>query len=191
MKKSYLSRKEQITLSAIDIINEFGIDGLSIRELAKKENVTEGALYRHFKSKTDIIIEVLKYYTKYDINIMNSIKRNKLDSKAGIIFLMKSFSEYYENYPEITSISGTYESLLHEPNIKEEVLQIINRRKGFLKIIIDEGKIRGEIKLNMESEDLADLIMGYFKHIIFIWRVGNYKFSLKDKVINVLNNLLS
>lgn len=191
MKKSYLSRKEQITLSAIDIINEFGIDGLSIRELAKKENVTEGALYRHFKSKTDIIIEVLKYYTQYDTNIMNSIKRNKLDSKAGIIFLMKSFSEYYENYPEITSISGSYESLLHEPDIKEEVLQIINRRTGFLKTIIDEGKNRGEIKLNMESEDLADLIMGYFKQIIFIWRVGNYKFSLKDKVINVLNNLLS
>lgn len=191
MKKSYLSRKEQITLSAIDIIDELGIDGLSIRELAKKENVTEGALYRHFKSKTDIIIEVLKYYTKYDINIMNSIKRNKLDSKAGIIFLMKSFSEYYENYPEITSISGTYESLLHEPDIKEEVLQIINRRTGFLKTIIDEGKNRGEIKLNMESEDLANLIMGYFKHMIFIWRVENYKFSLKDKVINVLNNLLS
>jgi len=191
MNKRYLSRKEQITLSAIDIINELGIDGLSIRELAKKENVTEGALYRHFKSKTDIIIEVLKYYTQYDINIMNSVKRNKLDSKAGIIFLMKSFLEYYENYPEITSISGSYESLLYEPKIKEEVLQIISRRIGFLKEIIDEGKNRGEIKLNLESEDIAYLIMGYFKQIIFIWRVENYKFSLKDKVINVLNNLLS
>jgi AcrR family transcriptional regulator len=191
MKKSYLSRKEQIILSAIDIINKFGIDGLSIRELAKKENVTEGALYRHFKSKNDIIIEVLRYYSQYDIQIMNTIKNNKFDSKAGIIFFINSFSEYYENYPEITSVSCSYESLLYEPEIKKEVLQIINRRLKFLITIVEEGKNRGEIKLNLDSEDIADMIIGYFNQMIFKWRVEKYRFSLKEKIANILNIILS
>ena len=190
MNKSYLSRKEQIILSAIDIIDELGIDGLSIRELAKKENVTEGALYRHFKSKTDIIIEVLKYYSQYDINIINTIKKNKFDSKAGIIFFIKAFLEYYENYPEITSISCSYESLLYEPAIEKEVLQIINRRLNFLITIIEEGKKRGEIKLELESRDIADTILGYFDYMIFMWRVEKYKFSLKEKIINTIDILL-
>lgn len=191
MKKNYFTRKEQITLSAIELIDELGIDGLSIRELAKKENVTEGALYRHFKSKNDIIIEAIRYYSHFDINIMNTINKNKLDSKSAITFLINSFSEYYENYPEITSVYCSFESLIHEPDIENEVLQLENGRLNFLISIIENGKKSGEFNHSVNSEDLADIIMGSFRHIVFKWRVEKHIFSLKKKSIDMINLILS
>jgi len=190
MKKNYFTRKEQITLSAIELIDELGIDGLSIRELAKKENVTEGALYRHFKSKNDIIIEAIRYYSRFDINIMNTISKNKPDSKSAIIFLIKSLSEYYENYPEITSIFCSFESLIHEPDIESEVLQLESRRLNFLISIIENGKKYGEFNDSINSEDLADIIMGSFRHLVFKWRVEKHKFSLKNKSLDMINLIL-
>jgi AcrR family transcriptional regulator len=190
MKKNYFTRKEQITLSAIELIDKLGIDGLSIRELAKKENITEGALYRHYKSKNDIIIEAIRYFSHFDINIMNTIKKNKLDSKSGIIFLINSLAEYYENYPEITAISCSFESLIYEPDIENEVLQIVNRRFNFLESIIESGKESGEFNDFVNNEDLADIIMGSFKQIVFKWRIDKYMFSLKKKALDTIDLIL-
>lgn len=190
MKRNYFTRKEQITLSAIELIDELGIDGLSIRELAKKENITEGALYRHFKSKNDIIIESIRYYSHFDINIMNTINQNKLDSKSAVIFFISSLSEYYENYPELTAISCSFESLIYEPDIENEVLQLIYRRSDFLKAIIESGKQSGEFSSCVDSEDLTDIIMGSFGHIVFKWRIEKYKFSLKKKTLDMIDLIL-
>jgi len=190
MKKNYFTREEQIILSAIEIIDELGIDGLSIRELAKKENVTEGALYRHFKSKNEIIIEVIRYYARFDINIMNTIKINKLDAKASILFLINSLSEYYENYPEITAVLCSFESLIYEPGIENEVLNLVNRRSNFLISTIENGKKSGEFKDSINSEDLADIIIGSFIQLVFKWRIEKNKFSLKKKAIDMTDFIL-
>lgn len=190
MKKNYFTREEQIILSAIELIDKLGIDGLSIRELAKKENVTEGALYRHFKSKNEIIIGVIRYYARFDINIINTINENKSDAKYAILFLINSFSEYYENYPEITAVLCSFESLIYEPVIEKEVLQLINNRAVFLITTIENGKKSGEFNNNVNSEDLADIIMGSFREIVFKWRIEKYTFSLKKKASDITNFIL-
>ncbi len=190
MKKSYFTREEQIILSAIDLIDKLGIDGLSIRELAKKENVTEGALYRHFKSKNDIIIEVIKYYSHFDINIINTINKNELNAKHAILFFINSFSEYYENYPEITAVFCSFESLIYDHDIENEILLLINKRSDFLISIIENGKKSMEFNDSVISEDLADIIMGSFQHLIFKWRIEKHKFSLKRKALDMINLIL-
>lgn len=190
MKKNYFTREEQIILSAIELIDKLGIDGLSIRELAKKENVTEGALYRHFKSKNEIIIEVIRYYARFDINIINTINENKSDAKYAILFLINSFAEYYENYPEITAVLCSFESLIYEPVIEKEILQLLNKRADFLIETIENGKKSGEFNSNVNSEDLADIIMGSFREIVFKWRIEKYAFSLKKKAVDITNFII-
>lgn len=66
MKNEFLTRKEKIIISIVDLINEIGIKELSIKEIAKRENITEAAIYKHFQSKEQMLLEVLKYYSKYD-----------------------------------------------------------------------------------------------------------------------------
>lgn len=53
------TRKEQIKEAVLEIISTEGIGKLSIRNLASKIGVTEGALFRHFSSKREIILSIL------------------------------------------------------------------------------------------------------------------------------------
>jgi len=190
MKKSYFTRKEQIILSTIELIDELGINNLSIHEIAKKENITEGALYRHFRSKEEIIIESLRYYSHFDINIINTINKNNLGSRASIVSLLTSLSEYYENYPEITSLYCSFESLIYEQNIGKEVLLIMENRSDFLILLIENGKKSKEFKDGINSEDMANIILGSFRHLVFKWRIEKHEFSLKKKALDMLNLIL-
>jgi len=187
MDKSYFTRKEQIILSTIELIDEVGIGGMSIQKLAKKEGITEGALYRHFKSKNEIIIEAILYYSHFDMNIINTINKNKLSSKESIVFLLTSFSEYYENYPEITAIVCSFQSLIYEPDIAKEVFLLETRKFDFLMSIIEKGKQSGEFNEWINSEDLANIIIGSFKHLVFKWRIKKYEFPLKIKTLDMLD----
>ncbi len=48
-------KKAAIERSALELFVEKGVDGTSIRDIAERAGVTEGALYRHHRSKDDLV----------------------------------------------------------------------------------------------------------------------------------------
>jgi AcrR family transcriptional regulator len=48
-------KKGAIERSALELFVEKGVDGTSIRDIAQRAGVTEGALYRHHRSKDDLV----------------------------------------------------------------------------------------------------------------------------------------
>ena len=46
MYKDYIKRKEKVIISSIDLFDEAGIKGLTTKELAKREGITEPAIYK-------------------------------------------------------------------------------------------------------------------------------------------------
>ena len=64
MKKSVFfqtpeSRKADIITSALRIIDRSGIKALTVARLAQEVGFVESALYRHFKSKRELILFIL------------------------------------------------------------------------------------------------------------------------------------
>ncbi|MGB9592440.1 MAG: TetR/AcrR family transcriptional regulator, partial [Candidatus Kryptoniota bacterium] len=52
-------RQEEIKRAFLEIVDGEGLHNLSTRKLAEKVGVTEGALFRHFRSKRDIILSII------------------------------------------------------------------------------------------------------------------------------------
>ena len=49
-------RQQEILDKSIEIISRKGIQGLTIKNLSKEIGISEPAIYRHFESKTDILL---------------------------------------------------------------------------------------------------------------------------------------
>lgn len=190
MINKYIPRKEKIVFSIIDLINEIGIKDLSVKEIAKRENITEAALYKHFKSKEQMLLEVLVFYSKYDINITNTLNKNGKDEKENLLNYFKLYAEYYESYPALTAITASYNVLLYEDKIGVKIKEIINKRSDFVKTMIEEGQKNKKISQNITSENLTCILMGTFNTMIFSWRLKNYDFSLKEKIIEIISEIL-
>ena len=57
--EGYTDRQVEIIEAATRRIDQYGIQNLTIKNLASDINVTEPALYRHFKRKDDILLILL------------------------------------------------------------------------------------------------------------------------------------
>ena len=59
MTTNFTARQLQIIQESITLIAEKGIQGLTMKNLASAIGVSEPALYRHFKSKNDILSGII------------------------------------------------------------------------------------------------------------------------------------
>ncbi len=51
----YVSTKEKIDMAALQLFAERGFKGTTMKDIAKVVGVTEGAIYRHYSSKEEIV----------------------------------------------------------------------------------------------------------------------------------------
>ena len=61
MGDSFVSRKDRIIASAIEIISESGLSALTTKNLALKENMSEALMYKYFGGIDEVLVEGSKH----------------------------------------------------------------------------------------------------------------------------------
>jgi len=189
--KTYLPRKEAILLTAIEILDDTGIQGLTIKEIADRQNITEAAIYRHFKSKKKILLAVLEKFSYFDMGIKNTMTDQKMDAKEGMLFYVTSYAEYYQNYPAITSLLFAYDLLRDEKDALSVIEKITDERISFLSGFIKESQKKGEISKAISADNMSFVLWGTLKEIIHMWRRSGYDFTLKERTIEFVNQFFA
>lgn len=190
MQLSLIHRKESTIMTAIEILDDLGIQGLSTREIARREKISEGTLFKHFKNKNDIIIAILDKFSQFDTDIMQTIRFRNEGFKDSITFFIKSYAEYYENYPAITSLVNAYEVFRWEIEIERRYKEILENRRNFIKQLIEEGQAKEEVRQGILSEHFSEIIIGTNNQIVLEWRISRYSFSLKSRMLQAIDTII-
>lgn len=190
MGSTLLHRKDLLIISTIEVINDVGIQNLSTREIAKRQGVSEATLFRHYKSKNNLLDAVLDYFANFDNDLFETVVIKKLNAKDALTFVIKSYAEYYENYPPITSIFLSLEALRYVPELNEKVKQIYNNRIQFICNLVQEAIDAGIISHDIDSKILTDIIMGTFHEECRRWRTSGYNFSLKENIMLAIESII-
>ena len=186
-----LHTKESLILSTIEVISEHGLQGLTTREVAKRQGISESTIFKHYRTKNELILAVLQYFSQYDQAITESLGLKEFKPIQAITYFVEAYVTYYENYPEITAITLSYEGLTREAELCDVVKKIFTKRVNTIKSLIDDAKRQNEISKDVDTESLADLIIGLERVAILRWRLNYYNFSLKDHTLTALKMLLN
>jgi hypothetical protein len=133
----------------------------------------------------------LNYFSQFDEDIFLSTKLKGLSPKESIIYLISSSVEYYENYPAITSIMQIFDVLRYDYGLEDKVKSIFNNRNRFIKQLVEEAQRCGEIRSDIDSENISVLISGLSREICLKWRLDNRKFPLKEETLRTLHELIN
>jgi AcrR family transcriptional regulator len=113
-----IKRKDRIIISALELLEEGGINNVTTKNLARKQNISEPALYRQFKNKHDIVVAMIEEYANYDEKIMNTIREHEMKGKDAIVYYVTRYGELYQSYSEISVILYSLDLYFYEDDTR-------------------------------------------------------------------------
>lgn len=162
----YTSTKERITHTALRLFSLKGFKGTTIKDIAREVGITEGAIYRHFRSKEEIV----EYLVKRVSGELGDLLSAKVLSHSGIVAQVKALAETLINYafdnPDSFRFLTVYH-LLKADSHKGKLpggLLMENFRKAYL---------RGE--LAVLPEVALSLAVGTVERLFILWEFGVVK----------------
>jgi len=159
-KQSTEIRQEQIKQAVLDIIYADGLKSLSTRNLAKKIGMSEGAIFRHFSTKQDIILAIIKDVQSDFIGPLRIIANSNQQPKERLNeFLCRTVKYLIEN-KGITMLMFSEASHNNDLELKNNLLQIFNNQKKLVSKIILDGIALGQWDEAVPVENIAMLYMG-------------------------------
>ena len=154
------TRQEQIKKAVLEIIAEEGLHNISTRNLAKKIGFSEGAIFRHFSSKRDIIKGIMDDVANDLIGSLRSIVISPIKSEEKLYNYLCRNVKYLKENRGITILLFSEATHLGDKELKEKLNQILLEQKQFIIKMVKDGIVEGVWDKKVNPEDVAILYMG-------------------------------
>ena len=183
-------RQKEIIKTSLELIAEKGIQGLTIKNLSKKIGIVESAIYRHYESKTHILSAILD-------SISEQITPEETTKVESVIQYLEQKLRYrlqsFTDTPALVSVIFAEDLFQNEALLVEKTKAKVQKSIADTSAMISLGQQKGEIRNDIEAEQLAIMIYGSLRMLVKQWRMSDYSFDLiqkGDKQINAMKILL-
>jgi AcrR family transcriptional regulator len=180
-RKSTMVRKQQIIDAARKLIVKKGSEHLTVRSIANVVNITEAAIYRHFRSKREILSFLMNHITESMTQDLNTKLLKGTSSLEGVNeILTRHLSEIEEKRGMSFQVIAEIISL-GDKKLNKEVYDSIVTYLDRLRSLLLEGVRGGFVREDIDLEATAMLIFGMLQGLVNFWALSNYSFDLAKK----------
>jgi AcrR family transcriptional regulator len=175
-------RKDQIAEITLEIIVKEGIEKFTTAEIAKRAEISEGAIFRHFNTKADIILYIIKSIEKKFFEGSANFTGDPIDRLGQ--FFKKRISVLFKNRNAMNVIFSDQFSKIAG---KEGVSIIKNMRERSLKFVhssLKDAFDSGLLKDGLDPDNLTVLILG---SILSIYNSHLYTSLMKEKTLKKIS----
>ena len=176
------ARQTEIIEESLALIANCGMDGLTYRNLSERLGISIPAFYRHFPSKTDILLGIIDYFRELSSEAFNEAQASGADAVDTVrVFLIGLARLFCENsglvavlFPE--EIGGT------RREVRGSVLRAMADNRERLTALMADGTAAGLLRSDVSSERLAFFVMGSFRLSVTLWRLNEKETDLVEEV---------
>jgi Bacterial regulatory proteins, tetR family/MAATS-type transcriptional repressor, C-terminal region len=181
-------RQIQIIESSMELIANKGIQGFTIKNLSKAIGISEPAIYRHFESKTDILITILNSFKEMSEMMSAMIVTHNGTAIEKIEILFSKMFEIFTKQPSIISVIFSEEIFKNEIVLKNKIIEIQNIQQMNIENIIEKGQVDCNVRDDIDKSSLALIFMGSLRLLVKRWDLNNHNFSIKSEGRKLINS---
>jgi TetR/AcrR family transcriptional regulator, transcriptional repressor for nem operon len=189
-----LALKEKIIRESLKLFSLKGFLSTSIHDIMEETRVSKGGLYNHFKSKDDIFFAVLsearKIWRQRNLAGLDQIEK----PVAKVKKLLENYRDRYlkdkKTFPGgCVFVALSVELDDQNPIFSQELNEGFVRLKAMIKRLLDQGKGSGELRADVNTEEVTEMIFSGMLGASVIYGTKKSSASL-DNCINALVNYL-
>jgi AcrR family transcriptional regulator len=181
-RKATLVRQKEIILAARKLIVKYGSEHVTVRRMAKEIGVSEAAIYKHFKSKKDILSFLID---DIDLILTEDIEKNYSGSLDSINVLEKIMLEHISSVAQRRGVSFQVIAeiiSLGDKSLNNKVYKVIEEYAGRIEEIFNEGIKIGVLRSDIDPHAAARLFFSMMQGLVTFWSLNQYKSNLVDDI---------
>ncbi|MCF6154928.1 MAG: TetR/AcrR family transcriptional regulator [Candidatus Brocadia sp.] len=175
IRKSTEIRRQQIVDIIRTIISSKGIERVTISEIAGEIGTTKGAIYRHFKSKRDILSLLIDNVEETLMEALDKAMAEKdpIQNLKNILLAQLILAKTRRKTSFIVIMGAMQFS---DPFIRRKISQLIQKYlRRIEKLLVSALKL-GLIKKDINPTTSAIVFMGLIQSTITVWSYKNFRF---------------
>ena len=189
--KDFTERQIEIMEAATLRIDKFGIQELTIKNLASDLSLSEAALYRHFKSKNEILLGLLTYFIlEMNERLAVIIENKELQPSELLKKVFVSQLNTFVQKPAIVSVIFSEGIFQFNKELSDKVSTMMALMQNNINVLITRGQNEGVYGKLLGADTITTIIMGSMRMVVLKWKLSGNKSNLVNDGKNVLNGLL-
>ncbi len=187
-RESSSIRQGQIIDAARKVIVKYGSEHVTIKRIAREVGISEANIYRHFKSKKQILSLLV---ADIEANLLGDLTKagsnhSSLDGLEGILrshlsALAQRRGVAFQIIAEIVSLG--------DKRLNRKVYVTIGKYISLLKDMLSQGVSAGSISGDINLEAVATLLFSSIQGLVNMWALSNYSFDLEASFTPIWENL--
>lgn len=165
-----------------------GVENLTTRMIARELRLTNGALYRHFQSKKEIISLLIDDIEETLLATIREAAHTKGDPLYRLENIFLSHLSYAEQMKGTSFVIINEVSGIKDKNLQRKMFSVLNRYLKTIKEIIMEGIESGLFRKELNPASASIVFFGTIQSMVTLWSLSGYRLSFrKNQFAQTLN----
>jgi AcrR family transcriptional regulator len=174
-------RKEQLVHGALVVLSKNGVHGLSIANVAREVGIVPSAVYRHFKSKEQVVNAIMQHVQN---NIYGYISQaiektpDPMERLRKVLMIQTRFIASNKGLPGFVFSEGLFSN---DPNRSEKAREIMQGYLQRIAGIVRLGQVERKIRSDIRPETVALMFAGLIQSPAILFHLTAGKFDIQKQ----------
>jgi AcrR family transcriptional regulator len=187
-RRSGPERAREIVAAARQVFSEKGYEQASMAEIAARVGVVEGALYKHFASKRELLLAVMRSFYESLIESLREGLRGVRGAESRLRYVIWSQLRAFTEEAGLCRV--VIREIRPQGDYERSKVRDLNRElTGIALRVIEEAVAAGELRGELPPAMVRDVIYGSIEHIA--WNAVNGRGALDvERSADALSELI-
>lgn len=159
--------RRAVTVEAvIELAAEQNPSEITTSAIAKRMNLTQGALFRHFPSKDAIWQAVMEWVAERLLARVDKAAQSAASPLAALEAMFMAHIDFVAEHPGVPRMLFGELQRAGDTPAKRMVQTLISRYGERLRSLIEQGKLRGELAPEVDTTAAATLFIGTIQGLV-------------------------
>jgi AcrR family transcriptional regulator len=184
-------RREQIAQAALELIASQGLRRLNVAAVARRVGLVPSGIYRHFRSKDEILDAVLERVRQRLMENVQAAREEHADPLECLHDVLLRHIRFIREGRAIPRIIFSDDFHGGRPELKEKVFSIFGQYSGQLADIVRRGQEQGMMRADIDPATVAMMVFGIVLPAGILWHLTEGGFDVTRHAARAWEMLLS
>jgi AcrR family transcriptional regulator len=174
-------RRQEIIWTARKLISAKGMESLTMQAIAAEVGLTEGAIYRHFASKQEILLLLVEEIEETLLETLRKVQAEEGAPLERLERILKAHFSLVERRGGISFIVIAEILRSQDKKLRRRVSAFLDAYLHVIKDVLQQGVESGEVRKDVDLDAAATIFLGLIQSSVTLWHLGYHAFPSLER----------